>query len=58
MQHKDELLEDALFSVNAGANTNPKPGENPHTEVVPYKYYWWSSHGFICDGEFICGVEE
>ena len=47
--HKSELLSaDALKSVNGGATTNPN-------SEVPFDGNWYSSFGFVCQGNRFCG---
>ena len=47
--HKVELLSAAdLKSVNGGATTNPK-------SEVPFGGNWWSSWGYVCNGDRFCG---
>ena len=47
--HKAELLSASdLKSVNGGATTNPN-------SEVPYGGNWWSSFGYVCEGERFCG---
>ena len=46
--HKAELLsETQLKSVNGGATTNPD-------SEVPFNGDWYSSWGFVCDGDHFC----
>lgn len=48
--HKAELLDDSLKAVNGGTNAEI---ENPTSEV-PYGGNWFSSPGFVCEGEVQC----
>ena len=51
--YKSSLQSSDLQAVNGGENTED-PKENPNSEEVPYKGNWYSSFGFVCDGERIC----
>ena len=49
LSHKANLLaESELKSVNGGATTNPQSS-------VPYKGNYYTSWGFVCDGNHFCG---
>lgn len=50
-EHKAELFEDALASVNGGILRSTP--ENPDSEC-PYKGNWYTSFGYVCKGETIC----
>ena len=63
-KNKNEILAlnaDDLAAVNGGflwwndddSAYKPKPHENPDTDC-PYRDCYYSSFGFICDGEVIC----
>lgn len=50
-QHKSELLDSDLQNVSGGRNA--EPGENMASEV-PYDGNWYTSRGFICEGQVQC----
>ena len=52
-EHKSEILDSMLENVNGGVEVHAYPGENPNSSC-PYELCWWSSRGFICNGEVIC----
>ena len=49
-EHKPELGFSDLDRVNGANGANQ---ENPNSET-PYKGNYYSSYGFICEGEVIC----
>lgn len=51
--NKSQFIETILTAVNGGA-AKSAGRENPDSEQCPYKNCWFSSFGFICDGEQIC----
>lgn len=51
-EHKSELFDELLNRINAGFETTGK-GENPDSEV-PYCGSWYSSYGYVCDGDHFC----
>ena len=49
--HKAELLDDSLKAVNGG--TGEDDDSNPTSEI-PFGGNWFSSPGFVCEGEVQC----
>ena len=52
------LSADDLSKVNGGAGAgcyrDPGANENPNSEEIPYGGAWYTSFGFICNGERWC----
>jgi len=46
--HKSELAAVGMDNANVG------DVENPNSSICPYKNCWYSSPGFICNGEQVC----
>ncbi len=54
-ENKADILDGRLESVNGGlAAVAAEQKENPNSSEVPYNGNWYSSFGFVCDGEVIC----
>ena len=51
-EHKSELFDEFLNRVNGGILAEAS-GENPDSEV-PYCGSWYSSYGYVCDGDRFC----
>ena len=57
-EHKSEILKlKELDSVNGGlafGNAADRNVKNPGSAEVPFEGNWYSSFGFVCDGQVIC----
>jgi ribosomal protein L29 len=53
-ENKTDILGERLETVNGGLAAAAEEKENPNSSEVPYKGNWYSSFGFVCDGEVIC----
>ena len=53
-EHKSELLDEALQSVNGGADEFPEEYRNPDSEVPDRFGNWLSSWNFVCRCREIC----
>ena len=53
-EHKTELLENALLSVNGGYEEMLPEYRSPNSDCPDYFGYWQTSWNFVCRGREIC----
>jgi hypothetical protein len=50
--NKSSILDSALSAVNGGKSDGER--KNPNSEIIPFEGNWFSSDGYVCNGEVIC----